>query len=231
MAVPAIRSRNGAVPSSVTVTQSPTCLCSAASVAAPSTTSSGARSPWPDSSGGAIGASGVMPMTGTAWPSMVAVAYQMPVHAATAGSESRTGAASCTLSVVLPELRSKVQFQPYSAGCETSVVRLDPNVIVAIMTTLASTVPRMAGATVTWSRSAPGPNASRTPSAAGTGRPSACAALTARTPSGRYGRTPAAGVRGTRRRAMTRAAPDMTAMITAMPPPSTAQSNATPGVG
>src|ERR1700727_1316408 len=124
---------------------------------------------------------------------MVAVAYQMPVHAATAGSESRTGAGSCTLSVVLPELRSKVQFQPYSAGCETRVVRLDPNVIVAIMTPLARTVPRMAGATVTRSRSALGPNASRMPSATGTGRPIACAALTARTPSGRDGRNAAAG--------------------------------------
>ena len=155
----------------------------------------------------------------------------MPVHAATAGSESRTGAASCTLSVVLPELRSKVQFQPYSAGCETSVVRLDPNVIVAIMTTLASTVPRMAGATVTRSRSVLGPNASRTPSAAVTGRPSACTARTARTPSGRYGRTPAAGGRWPRRRAMTSAAPDMAATITATPQPSTAQSNATPAVG
>src|ERR1700735_4608131 len=66
-----------------------------------------------------------------------------------------------------PELSAYVQFQPYSDGWDTSVVRLAPNVTVASRTTVASTVPTMADLTGALPRSARGSRGSRMPSAAG----------------------------------------------------------------
>jgi hypothetical protein len=135
---------------------------------------------------------------------------------------------------IFPELSAYVQVHPYSAGCETSVCRLAPNVTVASRTTEASIVPKMADRTGTRPRSAPGSRASRTPSAAAAGRPIAQAARTIADPAGAPslpGRPRAAARCGARRYAITAATADSTQTSSAKPAPRTVQSNATPRNG
>src|SRR5580693_3176060 len=105
-----------------------------------------------------------------------------------------------------PELSAYVQFQPYSDGWDTSVVRLAPKVTVATRTTVASTVPRIADLTGALSRSARGSRASRTPSATGGGSPAAQAARTTAEPVARDGTPLARARRGACRYAITVAA-------------------------
>jgi hypothetical protein len=104
VAVPTIRTENGRGPPSVTVTTSPTFLCSCARVIAPSTTCPCPCRPWPDSSGGVTGAFVSVPRTGTVTPSICAVPNQTPVHAATSGSWLRTAVVWLWLTVMTPEL-------------------------------------------------------------------------------------------------------------------------------
>src|ERR1700735_189627 len=130
-----------------------------------------------------------------------------------------------------PELSAYVQFQPYSDGWDTRVVRLAPNVTVASRATVASTVPRMADLTGARPRSAPGSRASRTPSAAGAGSAAAQAARTPPAPGAREGGAGARARCGPRRYAITAAAAAGRQTNRAKPAPRTVQSTATPGYG